>query len=219
MLNMETVARYEQLEREGKLTRGQQGLLAAHRRGVKKRGTHSDRREEIKALGWAGLLAKYPNAMEAARGEGIPHPTLFSWLGPQPPELKAPRVPVAQRSLTRGQRRVLHAIADLRSRLGQPPTLREIGAELGITSTNGVADHLKALVAKGYVERPEGKSSRGIVLTREYARVAEREAADGDEVGLALAKLAQARSAIDAAEKALRRAAQTLAGKRTVDAM
>jgi repressor LexA len=36
---------------------------------------------------------------------------------------------------------------------GWPPTVREIGASMGITSTNGVRCHLDALVKKGYLER------------------------------------------------------------------
>lgn len=196
--------------------------LAARKRENRGMSTPHPKKDEILALGWAGLLARHPgaSATQAARAEGVPPPTLFQWLGPVPPGLKVERVKRPAQPLTPGQRRVLHAIADLRSRLGQPPTLREIGTELGIRSTNGVADHLRALFDKGYVEKPEGKASRGIILTSKHARAAEREAAaGGDEVGLALAKLAQARSAIDAAEEAVRRLAQTLAGKRTVEAM
>lgn len=33
------------------------------------------------------------------------------------------------------------------------PTIRELGAAMEITSTNGVSDHLKALARKGYLER------------------------------------------------------------------
>lgn len=36
---------------------------------------------------------------------------------------------------------------------GYPPTIRELGDELGIASTNGVNDHLEALERKGLIER------------------------------------------------------------------
>lgn len=36
---------------------------------------------------------------------------------------------------------------------GVVPSYREIGAALGIQSTNAVSDHLKALIRKGYLER------------------------------------------------------------------
>lgn len=41
---------------------------------------------------------------------------------------------------------------------GFPPTIREIGDSLGIVSTNGVNDHLKALEKKGYISRSDSKS-------------------------------------------------------------
>lgn len=41
---------------------------------------------------------------------------------------------------------------------GYPPTLREIGERMGIRSTNGVNDHLKALEKKGYLQRQDLKS-------------------------------------------------------------
>ncbi len=60
--------------------------------------------------------------------------------------------------LTDRQRQVLHFIGEsIRSR-GYPPTLREIGERMGIRSTNGVNDHLKALEKKGYLQRQDLKS-------------------------------------------------------------
>jgi repressor LexA len=41
---------------------------------------------------------------------------------------------------------------------GYPPTLREIGNHMGIRSTNGVNDHLRALERKGYLQREDMKS-------------------------------------------------------------
>ncbi len=41
---------------------------------------------------------------------------------------------------------------------GYPPTLREIGSHMGIRSTNGVNDHLRALERKGYLKREDMKS-------------------------------------------------------------
>jgi len=42
--------------------------------------------------------------------------------------------------------------------VGYPPTIRELGDALGISSTNGVNDHLKALEKKGYLSRESSKS-------------------------------------------------------------
>src|SRR3954454_15676821 len=60
--------------------------------------------------------------------------------------------------LTDRQRAVLSFIGQSIEERGYPPTLREIGEHLGIRSTNGVNDHLKALEKKGYLEREDLKS-------------------------------------------------------------
>ncbi|PKN58676.1 MAG: repressor LexA [Deltaproteobacteria bacterium HGW-Deltaproteobacteria-14] len=64
--------------------------------------------------------------------------------------------------LTDRQQEVLDFIQTKIERDGYPPTIREIGAELGIRSTNGVNDHLKALERKGYINR-DGAKSRTLV--------------------------------------------------------
>ena len=51
--------------------------------------------------------------------------------------------------LTDRQRAVLGFIESQIRQLGYPPTIREIGRHLGMRSTNGVNDHLKALERKG----------------------------------------------------------------------
>jgi repressor LexA len=60
--------------------------------------------------------------------------------------------------LTDRQRQALDFISDCLGDRGFPPTLREIGEHMGIRSTNGVNDHLKALERKGYLKREELKS-------------------------------------------------------------
>src|SRR5688572_19374543 len=60
--------------------------------------------------------------------------------------------------LTDRQKDVLEFIQESISGRGYPPTLREIGEKMGIRSTNGVNDHLKALEKKGYLAREDLKS-------------------------------------------------------------
>ncbi|UQA55879.1 transcriptional repressor LexA [Polyangium aurulentum] len=60
--------------------------------------------------------------------------------------------------LTDRQQQVLHYIRQSINERGYPPTLREIGAHMGIRSTNGVNDHLRALERKGYLTREDMKS-------------------------------------------------------------
>jgi len=68
-------------------------------------------------------------------------------------------------TLTQRQMEILRFIARTTEERGFPPTIREIGGEFNIRSTNGVNDHLKALERKGYLNRGEQKS-RSFVPTR-----------------------------------------------------
>ena len=60
--------------------------------------------------------------------------------------------------LTQRQQMVLDFIRQSITDRGYPPTLREIGTQMGIRSTNGVNDHLRALERKGYLTREDMKS-------------------------------------------------------------
>ena len=61
-------------------------------------------------------------------------------------------------NLTERQEQVLNAIREFITDHGYPPSIRELGALVGIRSTNGVSDHLKALERKGYLTRGDFKS-------------------------------------------------------------
>jgi repressor LexA len=67
------------------------------------------------------------------------------------------------------QRDVLDFIQSTISQRSIPPTYREIGDALNISSTNGVADHVKALIRKGYLKKADrgapGGVARGLMLT------------------------------------------------------
>ncbi|MGH3771186.1 MAG: transcriptional repressor LexA, partial [Pseudonocardiaceae bacterium] len=56
-------------------------------------------------------------------------------------------------SLTPRQRRVLEVIREWVERLGYPPSVREIGEAVGLTSTSSVAHQLRTLERKGYLRR------------------------------------------------------------------
>ncbi|HMR78901.1 MAG TPA: transcriptional repressor LexA [Polyangiaceae bacterium] len=60
--------------------------------------------------------------------------------------------------LTKRQEQTLSFIRSSINERGYPPTLREIGEHMGIKSTNGVNDHLRALERKGYLRREDMKS-------------------------------------------------------------
>src|SRR5512139_1324572 len=64
----------------------------------------------------------------------------------------------AMQGLTKRQSQTLDFIRHSIEERGYPPTLREIGEFMGIRSTNGVNDHLRALERKGYLRREDMKS-------------------------------------------------------------
>jgi repressor LexA len=75
--------------------------------------------------------------------------------------------------LTERQQTLLRYIEQEVSTTGVPPSIRQIGAALGISSTNGVRAHLKALEKKGYIQR-NLRISRGISVPDRIKQVATR---------------------------------------------
>jgi len=55
------------------------------------------------------------------------------------------------KALTARQREILEFITQTIEDKGCAPSFREIGRAMGIKSTSGVSDHLKALERKGYL--------------------------------------------------------------------
>jgi repressor LexA len=81
--------------------------------------------------------------------------------------------------LTKRQEQTLDFIKRSIEERGYPPTLREIGEHMGIRSTNGVNDHLRALERKGYLRREDMKS-RALKLVEEASQVKSR--SDEDDI-------------------------------------
>src|SRR5262252_11045777 len=59
--------------------------------------------------------------------------------------------------LTWRQRKVLQVIRDSVQRRGYPPSMREIGEAVGLTSTSSVSYQLSTLQNKGYLRRDAGR--------------------------------------------------------------
>jgi repressor LexA len=76
-------------------------------------------------------------------------------------------------SLTERQREILNYIEREVRTTGVPPSIRQIGVALGISSTNGVRAHLQALEKKGYIHR-SSRMSRGIASLDRLRRTASR---------------------------------------------
>ncbi len=68
-------------------------------------------------------------------------------------------------TLTKQQSKVLDFIWSRVSKRKPPPTIREIGRHMQISSPNGVVCHLKALRRKGWLEGAQDEH-RGLRLTR-----------------------------------------------------
>ena len=64
-----------------------------------------------------------------------------------------PDGPTDESGLTPRQRRVLEVIRESVERRGYPPTVREIGLEVGLTSTSSVSHQLMTLQKKGFLRR------------------------------------------------------------------
>ncbi|MFB4311885.1 transcriptional repressor LexA [Actinomadura sp. GTD37] len=64
-----------------------------------------------------------------------------------------PDGPMDETGLTQRQRMVLEVIRDSVQRRGYPPSMREIGEAVGLTSTSSVSHQLRSLQRKGYLRR------------------------------------------------------------------
>jgi repressor LexA len=77
------------------------------------------------------------------------------------------------KGLSERQEKMLEFIGEFIREYRFPPTIRQIGEEVGISSTSVVKYNLDALERKGYIER-DREISRGIRLVEEFAeRMAE----------------------------------------------
>jgi repressor LexA len=71
--------------------------------------------------------------------------------------VETPDRPDPDHVLTWRQRKVLQVIRDSVQRRGYPPSMREIGEAVGLTSTSSVSYQLSTLQKKGYLHRDVGR--------------------------------------------------------------
>jgi repressor LexA len=83
--------------------------------------------------------------------------------------------------LTPRQRRVLEVIRDSVERRGYPPSIREIGDAVGLTSTSSVAHQLVALERKGFLRRDPNRPRAVDVRTPAEQHAPRRRATKADE--------------------------------------
>lgn len=72
--------------------------------------------------------------------------------------------------LTQRQRRILEEIRSSILRRGYPPSIREIGEAVGLTSPSSVAHQLRALESKGYLRRDPNRPRAIDVVSPDHGR-------------------------------------------------
>ncbi|MEW5939713.1 MAG: transcriptional repressor LexA, partial [Chloroflexota bacterium] len=72
--------------------------------------------------------------------------------------------------LSEKHRRMLEFLSDYQRKYNRPPSIREIGAKIGISSTSVVNYDLEQLVKRGYLER-DGRVSRGLRLREKVKEI------------------------------------------------
>jgi repressor LexA len=90
--------------------------------------------------------------MAAGKGTGSTRPKKVAELPDGPPD---------STGLTPRQQRVLNVIRESVERRGYPPSMREIGKQVGLTSSSSVAHQLRMLQQKGYLKR-DGSRPRAL---------------------------------------------------------
>ncbi|MDB5028580.1 MAG: SOS-response transcriptional repressor, LexA [Candidatus Eremiobacteraeota bacterium] len=73
---------------------------------------------------------------------------------------------MAERATTEKQQRILSVIRQFTSERGFPPSVREIGERVGLSSSSTVQSHLKTLERRGLLKRDPTKP-RALVATRD----------------------------------------------------
>src|SRR4051794_23723166 len=99
-----------------------------------------------------------------------------------------PDAPAGGDGLTKRQRLVLDTIRAAVDRRGYPPSMREIGEAVGLTSPSSVSHQLETLQRKGFLRRDPNRP-RAIELTPSQAERAGGAASEGQrEAGATLAR-------------------------------
>jgi len=115
-----------------------------------------------------------------ATPSGNPTATTGKKTGPKVTEL--PDGPADATGLTPRQQRVLAHIKDSLEQRGYPPSMREIGEAVGLTSSSSVAHQLKVLEEKGYLKRDPNRP-RALQVFLPGSAAARRSVSSADESG------------------------------------
>ena len=84
-----------------------------------------------------------------------------------------PGIDIKELALSERQKAILRFVQDYMQQHRHPPSTREIGQGVGISSTSNVIYHVKRLVDYGYLARQPGTSRTVIVLATGYEQIDE----------------------------------------------
>src|SRR6201986_40058 len=96
---------------------------------------------------------------------------------------ETPDKPDPKHVLTWRQRKVLQVIRESVQQRGYPPSMREIGEAVGLTSTSSVSYQLSTLQRKGYLHRDVGRPRTVEVRLPGHPAVRPEQAANGSSSG------------------------------------
>ena len=105
-----------------------------------------------------------------------------------------PDGPADSTGLTARQRKVLEFLHEEIAKRGYPPSMREIGAAVGLTSTSSVAHQLRTLESLGYVKRDPNRP-RALEIFLPDVMAARRSMAEFDDTGVDETGIGDARPA------------------------
>ena len=77
---------------------------------------------------------------------------------------------MSERATTERQRRILEVIREFTEEQGYPPSVREIGERVGLSSSSTVQSHLKTLERRGLIRRDPTKPRALVSASHEPAR-------------------------------------------------
>lgn len=94
-----------------------------------------------------------------------------------------PDGPADETGLTPRQRKILEFLRDSVEQRGFPPSMREVGAAVGLASTSSVSHQLRVLEKKGFIKRDQSRP-RALEIRLPEGRTNRNAASTHDETGL-----------------------------------
>ncbi len=95
-----------------------------------------------------------------------------------------PDGPADENGLTPRQRKILEFLRDSFEQRGYPPSMREVGAAVGLASTSSVSHQLRVLESKGFIKRDQSRPRALEIRLPEGRESTRRSSVNHDETGI-----------------------------------